>query len=105
MRVFMRLDKRSVYQKPMALAFAKHRIEDVFPYALVAPAAKATVDIVPVSVARWQIPIWGTCAKQPKYCVYKLSCVFGLPAFGTLVAYGMRFNQGPQIVGNIVSFI
>lgn len=57
--------------EPLKIRFINEGFQQRFPEPFVAPATKAPMGVLPVSIVRWQIPPWRARAQNPENGVDK----------------------------------
>src|SRR5512143_3696765 len=87
---------------PLIVRLVYHDLQQSFPNAFVAPAAKAPWQVLPVSVVRGQVPPWGTSAPNPEHSIDEQAVVLSDSAPNALTPGQMRLQQPPYWIGYIV---
>jgi hypothetical protein len=74
----MDLDMARINHQPFKIGFLYQCLQQALPNAFVAPAAKATMCVLPVSVVERQIPPRRACAQNPEHRVDELTVIPGV---------------------------
>ena len=101
----MDFDVAGVDHQPFVIGIDDQFLQQSLPKALVAPAAKATVGVLPVPVIGRQIPPRSAGAQDPENGVEKKPVVFGLSAPLSLLSGQMRFEQFPGFIVDVVAAV
>jgi hypothetical protein len=103
--MWMGLDVAGIDHQPFKVGLVDHLLQQLFPDALVAPAAETAMGVFPVPVVRRQIALRRTGAQNPQNAVEKTPVVLGDTAPMTSLSGKMRAEQFPGVVAQVVTVI
>ena len=99
----MNLAVAGVDHEPFKIWFIDQYFQQSFPYAIVAPADKATMRIAPTAEIGRQIPPRRTRSRNPKDCIYKQAVILGNTAPTPFASRQVRLKFFPNSIRNVVS--
>src|ERR1700679_405312 len=101
----MDLDVAGIDHQPFKVGLVDHLLQQLFPDALVAPAAETAMRIFPVPVVRRQIAPRRPGAQNPQNAIEKTTVILGDTAPLTSLSGKMRGKQFPGVVAQIMTVI
>lgn len=92
----MYLDVACINHEPLVIGRLDQLLKQAFPCPAIAPPAEATVSVLPVSIAGWQISPRRSCTQYPEHGVKKLPIVATYAAPLPATSRKMRLKQRPS---------
>jgi hypothetical protein len=99
------LNVAGVDHQPLEVGLDDQFFQQPLPETLVAPAAKASVGVFPISVVGRQIAPRGSGAQDPEHRIEKKPVVFGLPSPEALLPGEMGFEEIPGSFRDVVAAV
>lgn len=99
------LDVAGVDHQPFVVGIFDEDFKQGFPQPFIAPAAKATVGVLPIAVIGRQVTPGRTGAQNPEYRVDELPVIPCNSTPDSLAARQVGLQKTPGMIGNIVASV